>query len=87
MRPFESDTEDALFEQSEADPDGLTEAIERVVDQAACGQISGLSVVRLGDTVVLNGHSRTYHASQLARQAVLDLLGDSARLVDLILIL
>ena len=80
------DTDDALCERYEVDSDGLTEAIERVVEQAACGQIGGLSVVRLGGAVVLHGHCRTYHASRLAHDAVLDLIGDSARLVDLILV-
>ena len=79
-------TEDALGERLEVDPDNLIVAIEREVDQAARGQIGGLTVVRVGDAIVLRGRSRTYHASQLARQAVLDLIGDSTRLVDLILV-
>jgi len=80
------ETQDALSERPEADPDDLIVAIEREVEQAACGQVAGLSVIRVGDAIVLRGRSRTYHASQLAHQAVLDLVGDSAQVVDLILV-
>lgn len=80
------DTDDALCERSDVDADGLNEAIERVVEQATCGQIGGLNVVHLGDAIVLRGHCRTYHASRLAHEAVLDLIGDSARVVDLIIV-
>lgn len=47
----------------------LTDQIER----RACGRIRDLDVVCSDHTIILRGWSRSYHAKQLAQQAVLDL--------------
>lgn len=49
--------------------DRLTDQIER----RASGRIRDLDVVCMDDTIILRGWSRSYHAKQLAHQAVLDL--------------
>ena len=84
MPSFKS--EDALWETLEAETDDFTQAIEREVEQAACEPFGGFTVVRLGDAIVLHGHCRTYHSSLVAHQAALDLIGDTASLIDLILV-
>jgi hypothetical protein len=43
------------------------------INRVANGRIRDLRVVYSGDRIVLQGRSRTYHAKQLAHQAVLDL--------------
>ncbi len=43
------------------------------INRVANGRIRDLRVVYSGDSIVLQGRSRTYHAKQLAHQAVLDL--------------
>jgi hypothetical protein len=80
------ETEQVVCERPGTDYDELDQAIEREIEQAACGQILGLSVSRNDDSIVLRGHCRTYHASQLALQAALDVIEGSARLVNLIVV-
>jgi hypothetical protein len=80
------ETSKALGRGPGVDPDDLPQAIERRIEQAVCGQISGLTVARLGDAIVLHGHSRTYHATRLAQHAALDLLEESVPLIDMIVI-
>jgi hypothetical protein len=53
--------------------DDLAERIEGYVERKACGRIRDLHVVCSGDMIILQGRSRTYHAKQLAQEAVLDL--------------
>ncbi len=55
------------------DPQELAQFIEGHVNRAANGRIRDLHVVCSEDRIVLQGRSRTYHAKQLAHQAVLDL--------------
>lgn len=43
------------------------------INRVANGRIRDLRVVYSGDSIVLQGRSKTYHAKQLAHQAVLDL--------------
>ena len=43
------------------------------IDQLASGRIRDLDVVCSKDSIILKGWSKTYHAKQLAQQAVLDL--------------
>jgi hypothetical protein len=51
----------------------LAERIEGYIERKACGRIRDLHVVCAGDMIILQGRSRTYHAKQLAQEAVLDL--------------
>ena len=48
--------------------------IEGQIERRAGGQIRDLHVVYGDDEIILLGRSRTYHAKQLAQQAVLDLV-------------
>ncbi|MGO9812193.1 MAG: hypothetical protein ACLP53_15650 [Isosphaeraceae bacterium] len=54
-------------------PQELAQFIEGHVNRVANGRIRDLHVVYSEDRIVLQGRSRTYHAKQLAHQAVLDL--------------
>jgi len=51
----------------------LAARIEGCIERKACGRIRDLHVVCSDDAIILQGRSRTYHAKQLAQQAVLDL--------------
>jgi hypothetical protein len=51
----------------------LAERIEGYIELKASGRIRDLHVVCSDDMIILQGRSRTYHAKQLAQQAVLDL--------------
>jgi len=53
--------------------DDLAERIEGYIERRASGRIRDLHVVCSGESIILQGRSRTYHAKQLAQQAVLDL--------------
>jgi len=53
--------------------EGLAERLEGDIERRASGRIRDLHVVCSADSIVLQGRSRTYHAKQLAQQAVLDL--------------
>ncbi len=51
----------------------LAQFIEGHVNRVANGRIRDLHVVYSDERIILQGRSRTYHAKQLAHQAVLDL--------------
>jgi len=51
----------------------LAEHIEGYIERRASGRIRDLHVVCSDDAIILQGRSRTYHAKQLAQEAVLDL--------------
>jgi hypothetical protein len=51
----------------------LAQFIEGHVNRVANGRIRDLHVVYSDEKIILQGRSRTYHAKQLAHQAVLDL--------------
>ena len=51
----------------------LAERIEGYIERRASGRIRDLHVVCSDNMIILQGRSRTYHAKQLAQQAVLDL--------------
>lgn len=72
MNMFELGTEPrrAPRERSKAE---LAERIEGYIERLASGRIRDLHVVCSEDSIILQGRSRTYHAKQLAQQAVLDL--------------
>jgi len=51
----------------------LAEQIEGHIERRASGRIRDLHVVCSGESIILHGRTRTYHAKQLAQEAVLDL--------------
>ncbi len=52
----------------------LAERLEGQIEQRACGRIRDLHVLCLNDLIILQGRSRTYHAKQIAQEAVLALM-------------
>jgi hypothetical protein len=51
----------------------LAQFIEGHINRVASGRIRDLRVEYSEEKIILQGRSRTYHAKQLAHQAVLDL--------------
>jgi len=51
----------------------LAQFIEGHINRVANGRIRDLHVVYSEEQIILQGRSRTYHAKQMAHQAVLDL--------------
>ena len=70
LRSFSTDTLRFAVGKS---PQELAQFIEGHVNRVANGRIRDLHVVYSEDRIILQGRSRTYHAKQLAHQAVLDL--------------
>jgi len=64
----------------------LAERLEGYIEQKASGRIRDLHVVCSDDTIILQGRSRTYHAKQLAQQAVLDLTDGQTVLTNQIVV-
>jgi hypothetical protein len=54
-------------------PEEFAALIKGHVARAANGRIQDLHVICSEDQIILQGKSRTYHAKQVAHQAVLDL--------------
>ena len=54
--------------------DDLAERLQGCIESKACGRIRDLHVLCSEDQIILRGRSRTYHAKQLAQEAVMDLL-------------
>jgi hypothetical protein len=71
--PMSTFTTDALRFAPGMSAQELAQFIEGHVNRAANGRIRDLHVEYSEDRIVLQGRSRTYHAKQLAHQAVLDL--------------
>ncbi len=65
----------------------LAQFIAGHVERAASGRIRDLHVDYSEDRIVLQGRSRTYHAKQLAHQAVLDLTDGHPLLANQIVVL
>ena len=70
MRTFRTETHRMDIGKSHQE---VAQFIEGHVNRVANGRIRDLHVVYSDDRIVLQGRSRTYHAKQLAHQAVLDL--------------
>jgi hypothetical protein len=51
----------------------VAQFLEGHINRVSNGRIRDLHVVYSDDAIILQGRSRTYHAKQLAQQAVLDL--------------
>ena len=64
----------------------LAERLEGSIEQRACGRIRDLHVVCHGSRIILEGRSRTYHAKQLAQEAVLDLTDGQVDLANHIMV-
>jgi hypothetical protein len=64
----------------------LAERLEGYIERRASGRIRDLHVVCSEDKIILQGRSRTYHAKQLAQQAVLDLTGGHPLLTNQIVV-
>lgn len=71
--PLHTFSTDTLRSALGTNPQELAQFIEGHVNRVANGRIRDLHVVYSEDRIVLQGRSRTYHAKQLAHQAVLDL--------------
>jgi hypothetical protein len=50
----------------------LAQRLQGQIERRACGRIRDLHVVCSDEIIILMGRSRTYHAKQLAQEAVLD---------------
>ena len=64
----------------------LAEEIEGHIERRASGRIRDLHVVCSDGMIILMGRSRTYHAKQLAQQAVLDLTDGHTLLTNQIVV-
>jgi hypothetical protein len=64
----------------------LAEQIEGHITRRASGRIRDLHVVCSEGRIILMGRSRTYHAKQLAQEAVLDLTDGHSALANQIVV-
>jgi hypothetical protein len=64
----------------------LAERLAGHIEEKARGRIRDLHVVCSDDMIILQGRSRTYHAKQLAQQAVLDLTDGQTLLTNQIVV-
>jgi hypothetical protein len=64
----------------------LAERIEGHIERRACGRIRDLHVVCSEGLIILMGRSRTYHAKQLAQEAVFDLTDGHSALANQIVV-
>jgi hypothetical protein len=67
-------------------PPDLASRLEGYIERKACGRIRDLHVVCADDRIILQGRARTYHAKQLAQEAVLDLTNGQAELANQIVV-
>jgi len=84
--PLHTFTTDTLRSELGTNPQELAQFIEGHVNRVANGRIRDLHVVYSEDRIVLQGRSRTYHAKQLAHQAVLDLTDGQPLLANQIVV-
>jgi len=66
--------------------EGFVERLEGYIERRASGRIRDLHVVCSEDSIILQGRSRTYHAKQLAQQAVLDFTDGEQELTNEIVV-
>ncbi len=64
----------------------LAERIEGHIERRACGRIRDLQVICSEGMIILTGRSRTYHAKQLAQEAVFDLTDGHSALANQIVV-
>jgi hypothetical protein len=82
MMTLSTDTEP----RRSAPESGLAERIEGQIAERASGRIRDLRVVCEDGQITVCGRSRTYHAKQLALQAILDLTDGRATLANRIIV-
>jgi hypothetical protein len=83
---FESRADRRLTPPARPTGQALAERIEGQIERRACGQIRDLHVVCDDGRIVLQGRTRTYHAKQLAQEAVFDLTGGQPELANQIVV-
>ncbi len=66
--------------------DGLAARLEHLIARKASGRIRDLLVVCEAGHITIKGRTRTYHARQLALQAVLDTTDGRSTLADQIVV-
>ncbi len=71
---------------AEAGPAGLAERLEGHITRRASGRIRDLRVVCEAGHIIIKGRTRTYHAKQLALQAVFDVTDGRSTLADQIIV-
>jgi hypothetical protein len=76
----------ARREFAEAGPAALAERLEGQITRRASGRIRDLRVVCEAGHITIEGRARTYHAKQLALQAVLDVTDGRSTLADQIVV-
>ena len=76
----------ARRELAEVGPPGLAERLEGHITRRASGRIRDLRVVCEAGHITIKGRTRTYHAKQLALQAVLDVTDGRSTLADQIVV-
>ena len=90
MRPTQDSSWRPLASGELGDPPGplqeLAGKLERSIELKAQGRIRGLRVVCRDDAIVLEGSSRTYHAKQLAQEAVLSVTDGRYALSNMIVV-
>lgn len=64
---------DLRWPAQSATQEEMADCLEGYIERRASGRIRDLHVVCSDNSIILQGRSRTYHAKQLAQQAVLDL--------------
>ncbi len=64
----------------------LAERLEGHIERRASGRIRDLHVVCSDGMIILMGRSRTYHAKQLAQEAVFDLTDGQSALANQIVV-
>ncbi len=64
----------------------LAGRIEGQIERRASGRVRDLHVACEAGQIILSGRTRTYHAKQLALQAVLDLIDGEASLANQIVV-
>ena len=85
MHASEYDTDSRRFGLTNGASE-LAERLESQIERRAGGRIRDLHVICSHDEVTLHGHSRTYHAKQLAQQAALELLAEGPMLTNQIVV-
>jgi hypothetical protein len=85
MTPYESTLDAPRIGRGNGEFD-LAARLEGYIEHRASGRIRDLHVVCSDDAIILQGRSRTYHAKQLAQQAVLDLTDGHPHLTNQIVV-
>lgn len=86
MTPTKDRTTDVRTPRRPPVTDDLARRLEGYIEQRACGRIRDLHVVCAEGRIILQGRSRTYHAKQLAQEAVLDLIEGRPELANQIVV-